>query len=197
MASILKVDQLQSDTGTVTVASNIALSGTSTIFGNIANPTITGTLNLTGGQIKFPASRIASADANTLDDYEEGTFTPSFAGLTVGNGTLYGYYTKIGNVVAVNLGIVFGSTTSWASVCTGIGGLPFALNATPSQAYATLVGQSWDSGSGWTGMHAGMSTGNASLNYPLSTQNGGTVTSSTPFTWTTNDSLNFNGTYLT
>src|SRR4030066_820181 len=37
----------------------------------------TPSINLTGGQIKFPATQNASADANTLDDYEEGTFTPT------------------------------------------------------------------------------------------------------------------------
>jgi len=77
MASILKVDQLQSDSGTVTIASNIAFTGASTFVSNIASPIITGTMNLAGGQIKFPATQNSSADANTLDDYEEGTWTPT------------------------------------------------------------------------------------------------------------------------
>jgi hypothetical protein len=31
---------------------------------------------LTGGGLKFPPTQVASADPNTLDDYEEGTWTP-------------------------------------------------------------------------------------------------------------------------
>ena len=46
--------------------------------------------NLTSGKtvptngVQFPATQVASADANCLDDYEEGTWTPSisaFAGV--------------------------------------------------------------------------------------------------------------------
>lgn len=116
MASILKVDQLQSDSGTVNLASNISFSGAATIVGNIANPTITGTLNLIGGGIKFPSTQVSSADGNTLDDYEEGTWTPivkrGSTGPTIPNPTNYvvlsgsssvedttAAYVKIGRVV--------------------------------------------------------------------------------------------------
>jgi hypothetical protein len=57
----------------------------------------------TAGQIKFPATQNASADANTLDDYEEGTWVPSisFVGGTTGitYGSRVGRYVKIGRVV--------------------------------------------------------------------------------------------------
>ncbi len=58
-----------------------------------------------GGQIKFPASQNPSADPNTLDDYEEGTWTPTlgFGGNSV-NMTYAiqnGYYTKVGHIVHV------------------------------------------------------------------------------------------------
>jgi hypothetical protein len=51
--------------------------------------------------LKFPATQVTSSDANTLDDYEEGTWTP---GVTVGSGsvslnTASGVYTKIGRMV--------------------------------------------------------------------------------------------------
>ena len=69
----------------------------------IATPTMTGqatipTINLTGGQIAFPASQSSSSDANTLDDYEEGTWTPSLTG-TATYTLQSGKYTKIGNFV--------------------------------------------------------------------------------------------------
>jgi hypothetical protein len=56
---------------------------------------------VTANGIKFPATQVPSADANTLDDYEEGTFTPTIRGESVSgtpvSGT--GYYTKIGRFV--------------------------------------------------------------------------------------------------
>jgi len=82
-----------------------------------------------GAGITFPATASASSDANTLDDYEEGTFTPSQgAGLTVvGTFSSFGSYIKIGRMVTV-MGRLIGSTSvSFASgnaiIC---GGLPFS-----------------------------------------------------------------------
>jgi hypothetical protein len=61
----------------------------------------TGKLTLPYGQIKFPAAQNASSDGNTLDDYEEGTWTPTLAGIGNLNAVSAGTarYTKIGNVV--------------------------------------------------------------------------------------------------
>lgn len=57
----------------------------------------------TSGQIKFPATQVSSSDANTLDDYEEGTWTPTI-GADSGSGATYssqiGKYVKIGDLVA-------------------------------------------------------------------------------------------------
>lgn len=71
-----------------------------------------------GGGIKFPATQVASADANTLDDYEEGTYTPSVTGSTSGGpftfGTQSGYYTKIGREVKVSMFMSHNSTVTFA-----------------------------------------------------------------------------------
>ena len=97
------------------------------------SPTISdaGILSLTSGALKFPATEIASADANTLDDYQQGTFTPTvtFGGNSVGVGynTNLGQYTKIGNVVVATGTIILtskGSSTGNAF----LGGLPYAAN---------------------------------------------------------------------
>lgn len=86
------------------------------------------TLEVTGGQITFPATQNPSSNANTLDDYEEGTFTPvlEFGGGSTGitYSTQTGKYTKIGNVVHVWIALVLtskGSSVGNASVT----GLPF------------------------------------------------------------------------
>ena len=77
--------------------------------------------------ITFPATAVAATDANTLDDYEEGTWTPTQgAGLTVvGTFSSSGSYTKVGRMVTVR-GRVSGSTsvsvTANSVLC---GALPF------------------------------------------------------------------------
>ena len=68
-------------------------------------PTTIGVGNATpstsGAGITFPATASASTDANTLDDYEEGTYTPV---ITSASGSITSYsasgsYTKVGNIV--------------------------------------------------------------------------------------------------
>lgn len=70
-----------------------------------------------------------TAAANALDDYEEGTFTPTFAGGLTGvtYSTRYGSYTKIGNRVMFDIRIQ-ASAVSGSSGNLLIGGLPFATN---------------------------------------------------------------------
>ena len=48
---------------------------------------------------RFPAAQIASAGANDLDDYEEGTFTPTLNGTGLGYAYQNGLYTRIGRLV--------------------------------------------------------------------------------------------------
>jgi hypothetical protein len=66
----------------------------------LAGGTLTGALT-TNGQVAFPATQNASANANTLDDYEEGTWTPNVGG-TATYTTQVGTYTKIGRQVTVH-----------------------------------------------------------------------------------------------
>jgi len=58
-----------------------------------------------GSGITFPATQSASTDANTLDDYEEGTWTPRLADASSGGNSnttnSAGWYTKIGNQVTI------------------------------------------------------------------------------------------------
>ena len=83
-----------------------------------------------GVGITFPATQSASTDANTLDDYEEGTFTPSYVGtgsnptVTYVTNDTWGKYTKIGNIVYFNLEIRTSAYTG-GSGDLQIVGLPF------------------------------------------------------------------------
>jgi hypothetical protein len=83
--------------------------------------------------ITFPATQVPSADANTLDDYEEGTWTPSLGGTTTYGGQT-GSYIKIGRMVTVKATIVV--TLIGTGSNNAISGLPFTCNSL----YALPVG---------------------------------------------------------
>lgn len=74
----------------ITSSGNL-LVGTTTAVAN------GGVLQVSNG-ITFPATQSACADANTLDDYEEGTWTPTLSGTTTYT-TQTGRYTKVGRLV--------------------------------------------------------------------------------------------------
>jgi len=90
--------------------------------------------------ITFPATQVASADANTLDDYEEGTWTPSllFGGGNTGQtGTYVGKYTKVGNLVTAHATIFLSAKGSSTGAVT-VGGLPF-VSANLSTNYVAVT----------------------------------------------------------
>jgi len=95
------------------------------------------TPSATGAGITFPATQSASSNANTLDDYEQGSWTPGidFSGGTTGitYSRQVGRYTKIGNMVYVNGSILLSNKGSSSGVVR-ISGLPF----TPGGAVSTL-----------------------------------------------------------
>ena len=87
-----------------------------------------------GAGITFPATQSDSSNANTLDDYEEGTWTPSVGG-TATYTFQVGQYTKIGNLVYINGFIQINAIGTGAT--TTITGLPFAP-ANPSGSDASI-----------------------------------------------------------
>lgn len=89
--------------------------------------------------IKFPATQAASSDSNTLDDYEEGSWSPVLAG--IGSGTInqqFGAYTKIGNLVFVTGKL--GWTGKTGTDALSITGLPFnAADASDSASRSSCL----------------------------------------------------------
>lgn len=77
----------------------------------------------TGVGISFPATQSASSDANTLDDYEEGTWTPSVGGTATYGGDTGGRYVKVGKSVTIWGKIQISSIGTGST--TTISGLPF------------------------------------------------------------------------
>ncbi len=95
-----------------------------------------GNTSASGVGVAFPATQSASTDANTLDDYEEGTWTPTIAA-GLGSFTSYtsvGVYTKVGRIVTAYCSFQITDVGTGNTFCS-INGYPFAANnpASPSQ----------------------------------------------------------------
>jgi hypothetical protein len=133
--SKIEVDAIEPQSGTsltlgasgdtITIPSGATLSGTSlALTGNIGIGGATPTTSGTG--ITFPATQSASTDANTLDDYEEGTFTPTFTstGASFTYSQQHGFYTKIGRSVTCHI-FIRAQSSGTTSNALKITGLPF------------------------------------------------------------------------
>ena len=71
-----------------------------------------------------------TATANALNDYEEGTWTTTFAG---SSSTATGYYVKVGEVFL----LLYMATNVTSSVTGTVGGLPFTNNGNYTPATIT------------------------------------------------------------
>ena len=121
------------------------------------NTSITGRLTMAGSTagVAFPATFTDTANANVLDDYEEGTFTPTVSyqgssGVTTTYITQLGNYTKIGNRVFFNVYVIFrpssNSVTSASTMYLRIEGLPFSQRT----GYYAAVHLGFRNTSGWS-----------------------------------------------
>ena len=119
-----------SGSGTFTIASpNSNTNRTLTLPDSTGTVVVSGTTPSLNG-ITFPATQVASADANTLDDYEEGTWTPVLVqGGSPSYTTQTGLYTKIGRFVICTFQITYTGASNTSS--TRLGGLPFATPDSP------------------------------------------------------------------
>ena len=142
----------------------------------------TGTYPISGTGVKFPASQDASNDANTLDDYEEGTWTPNPQnnGSTSSFSSKVGYYRKVGSVVtcwfSCNSGSSNGGSGSGAVI---LNGLPFAM-AVGNQIFfmgqVAATGVTNASGYDWISSAGGTSTGAQILYNAAGNQEQGSLT---------------------
>jgi hypothetical protein len=127
-----------------TVVFSLKAGGNAAFAGNIG---IGGTTPATSGTgITFPATQSASSDANTLDDYEEGTWTPTitfnFASTGITYTTQLGRYVKIGRQVTIWVYFLLaskGSDTGPARVM----GLPFTNSAGNDAEGASFIPNYW------------------------------------------------------
>jgi len=122
LTSLTNALPLTGGTVTGTVTFNSAITG--------AAATFSGIVAANGGGIQFPATQVTSAGANTLDDYEEGTWTPAFVNIGTGTYTTqFGRYTKVGRLVTIECYLVL-ATLGTASGAAIVSGLPFTCSIT-------------------------------------------------------------------
>jgi hypothetical protein len=123
------------------------------------------------------------------------SYSPTIGNFTIGNGTANYRYSQDGKTVTVDINIVWGSTTSYS-------GTPnFSLPVNAKYDGATFSGAFVDAG---TAFFAGFalvefsSYSYITLKSLVTSATYGTlgnVDGTTPFTWTTNDKINFQFTY--
>jgi len=116
-ASTMSLSETLSVTGATTltggVSGNPAFSGNVTVGGTLVN---TGLITASAG-----VAIGGTGAANTLDDYEEGTWQPSFTNMN--SGATNGTYTKVGRFVTCNFELqANGSNTN-----VQVSGVPFAM----------------------------------------------------------------------
>jgi hypothetical protein len=129
---------ISGDTSGAITLSAPAVSGTNTLtlpaqtatIATLTTPSFTSTIGVggatpsaSGSGVSFPATQSASSDANTLDDYEEGTWTPTYTNIT-GSPTGIARYTKIGRQVTLTYEQT-GGTFTCTSAAGSITGIPF------------------------------------------------------------------------
>jgi len=106
-------------------------TGTNSMTGDLALIGLEGS-SIGFQQIKFAPTQVASSDANTLDDYEEGTWTPVLFHSSSNNaswGTKVGHYVKIGGIVHC-WWLCDGGNSGTAGSGLKVSGLPFTTAST-------------------------------------------------------------------
>ena len=136
------------------------------------------TLSGSGSGVQFPATQSASTNANTLDDYEEGTWTVTLAFGGGSTGIVYGgrtgTYVKVGSMVMARCAVDISSKGSSTGTAT-ITGFPFAA----SGIFHTDVAVQLISWTGAGQCDIGMNGGTTGSFYGIANNNGAGYTALT------------------
>jgi hypothetical protein len=151
------------------------------------------TPSTSGAGITFPATQSASTDANTLDDYEEGTWTPNVGG----NAT---YSVQAGNYVKIGKLVYIRGTMTINTIGTGtqnqLAGLPFTLASVSANGGAMpSIGYWANFATNVIAIYGGADGGSTNLYFGSKSSSGNTLD------WTTNifgnsSRIDFNMTYI-
>lgn len=155
-----------------------------------------GDSDATGTGVTFPATQNASTNANTLDDYEEGSWTATIT--TSGSSYSYsaqaGVYVKIGKLVHFSFQININTVSSNGSGTFNIGGLPFVQGTNYGRYLLQTSSVNFDGTSYEMTMYPDGGTG---LNLLYSYDNAGwTVGTAANFPLSNGSILTVSGTYI-
>jgi hypothetical protein len=112
--------------------------------------------------------------SNLLDDYEEGTWTPSFnfSSGSVGYAYQVGTYRKIGKTVHVQFAFILNSASS-PSGNTTITGLPFTTSAVATSESSAYLGITRNLNNNYTNLRAYTNDNNTVIQLPVNATSGG------------------------
>jgi len=199
----------------ITVTNGSGASGDPTITipdaVTLVTPTVTGTLTAqalvdisgaSAGQIKFPATQNASSGANTLDDYEEGTWTPAYSAAS-GSFTTLTYTLQAGRYIKIGQAICIQADLSTASVTVGtasgnlsVTGFPFATSST-NGSMSIGFSSAWNA----TNLYSAMVSGSSMAIYKRTAYNSSNtsvqVSDMTTGAGAGNNRVDFGGVYFT
>jgi hypothetical protein len=133
---------------------------------------------------------VASSDVNTLDDYEEGSWTPSVGGTTTYTAQR-GTYTKIGRLVCVT-GVIVVSAIGTGSASV-VSGLPFTAKAQDSGGLQVT----YFNGAATSLVFATGYTDDGATTFRFYSLTAAAATTGANAIFGTGTSVNFSGTYLT
>jgi hypothetical protein len=181
------------------------IEGTSNTFiGNVHSGGFTFGTSATSckshGNIEQTSATAYNAADNAVNDVEiyagDITYTPAWTAASVnpaiGDGTIAGFYSRIGPLVTVHVSIVMGSTTTFG---TGVWRISAPTNQKPLGGTGEHLGTAMflDSGTAWFTGTARWTTNGFEL---YGNNTAAQVSSSVPFTWAQNDVLHFSITYF-
>ena len=205
MASIV----IAGDTsGTVTLAApavagttTLTLPATSATLATLTTPSFATTIGVggatasaSGSGITFPATQSGSSNANTLDYYEEGTWTPSLGGNTTYT-TQEGYYTKVGRVVFIQASIIVNTLGTGST--TTISGFPFqSQSITAGKAFSFSVSYFGSLAVNCLYLVGGMLGVATTMDFSNNNTSGATFTGFSTAVFGNSNRIDFSGTYL-
>jgi len=168
------------------------MSGTTSVFG-IRYPT--------SGDNVSPLETVFQTMADDVDyvlaqrvPSDWTAWSPSYAGITVGNGTVEASYMQLAKLVVCHYRLTWGSTTSFSGtpqVILPVASYGYALNDTLGDAafYDSSVGSASREPGGV------FYSSSDEVFFVRASTTSGTVNATSPFTWATGDTLSFTATY--
>jgi hypothetical protein len=173
---------------TTTAAADTALGATKA-EGMVVFATSTDTLHIYNGAAWIPVATALGSGNGYMGAWVG--YTPTFTGITVGNGTSAFTYVQQGKTVHVRGRFTFGST----SAVTGATTISLPITAVSANFVPVITARSGGADHGMVGTATATSIGVNALGSTGSYTHRVTISSTIPGTWTNGDNITFSATY--